>query len=235
MWRCSTTSGTTGSRSPPAPRSSQRRSGSSSWGSSNNPPSPKAPPAEHISYHIANSATASWDWSLLPAVGVEVCLLLLLGLSYRRFDLWFGRSRQVVHPRAAVGGRPLSALRHPDHIPSRNHLRFRWVPPDSGSAAASTRMRRGVNCRPDRCCSCRVPADRGASSTPERRCRPQRIGRSFWPTCRGTRCCRLSQPLWPLPATIPASPVMMGLSRALAWANRTAIPFHWSPPSGTDP
>jgi sortase A len=53
---------------------------------------PQAPPAKHISYHVANSATASWDWSLLPAVGVEVCLLLLLGLSYRRFDVWFGRS-----------------------------------------------------------------------------------------------------------------------------------------------
>jgi hypothetical protein len=26
---------------------------------------------------------------LLPAVGVEVCLLLLLALSYRRFGLWF--------------------------------------------------------------------------------------------------------------------------------------------------
>ncbi len=48
--------------------------------------------ARHVSYHIVNSATASWDWSLLPAVGVELCLLLLLGLSYRRFDFWFGRT-----------------------------------------------------------------------------------------------------------------------------------------------
>ena len=56
----------------------------------------KAPPAQHISYHITNSATASWDWSLLPAVGIEVCLLLLLGLSYRRFDLWFGRTGKWV-------------------------------------------------------------------------------------------------------------------------------------------
>ena len=45
-----------------------------------------------ISYHIVNSATATWDWSLLPAVGVELCLLLLLGLSYRRFDFWLGRT-----------------------------------------------------------------------------------------------------------------------------------------------
>ena len=48
-------------------------------------PSPK-----HITYHVANSDTASWDWSLLPAVGFEVCLLLLLGLSYRRIEFWFG-------------------------------------------------------------------------------------------------------------------------------------------------
>jgi sortase A len=48
--------------------------------------------ARHVSYHVVNSATASWDWSLLPAVGVELCLLLLLGLSYRRFDFWFGRT-----------------------------------------------------------------------------------------------------------------------------------------------
>jgi hypothetical protein len=34
----------------------------------------KAPktPAKHISYHIVNPATASWDWPLLPAVGIEV-------------------------------------------------------------------------------------------------------------------------------------------------------------------
>ncbi len=68
------------------------------------------PPAKHLAYHIVNPATASWDWSLLPAVGVEVCLLLLLGLSYRRFGLWFGQQRQVVHPRARMGCRPLSAL-----------------------------------------------------------------------------------------------------------------------------
>ena len=50
------------------------------------------PPAQHISYHIVNPATSSWNWSLLPAVGLEVCLLALLGLSYRRFDVWFGTS-----------------------------------------------------------------------------------------------------------------------------------------------
>jgi len=47
---------------------------------------------KHVSYHIVNSATATWDWSLLPAVGVELCLLLLLGLSYRRFGFWLGRT-----------------------------------------------------------------------------------------------------------------------------------------------
>jgi sortase A len=53
---------------------------------------PLASPAvqpEDISYHVVNPATASWNWDLLPAVGVEVCLLLLLALSYRRFDIWF--------------------------------------------------------------------------------------------------------------------------------------------------
>ena len=48
-------------------------------------------PAKAITYHLVDPSTASWDWSLLPAVGVEVCLLLLLGLSYRRTDFWFGR------------------------------------------------------------------------------------------------------------------------------------------------
>jgi sortase A len=45
--------------------------------------------AKNLSYHLANPATASWNWSLLPAVGVEVSLLLLLALSYRRFGIWF--------------------------------------------------------------------------------------------------------------------------------------------------
>jgi sortase A len=54
-------------------------------------------PAKDVTYHVANSANASWNWSLLPAVGVEVCLLLLLGLSYRRFNDWFGHtSRWIV-------------------------------------------------------------------------------------------------------------------------------------------
>ena len=50
----------------------------------------QAPPA-NVTYRVENAATASWNWSLLPAVGVEVCLLLLLGLSYRRFNGWFGK------------------------------------------------------------------------------------------------------------------------------------------------
>jgi sortase A len=45
--------------------------------------------AKNLSYNLANPATASWNWSLLPAVGVEVSLLLLLALSYRRFGIWF--------------------------------------------------------------------------------------------------------------------------------------------------
>jgi sortase A len=50
--------------------------------------SPTVEPKQ-VSYHVVNPAIASWNWLLLPAVGVEVCLLLLLALSYRRFDLWF--------------------------------------------------------------------------------------------------------------------------------------------------
>ncbi len=48
-------------------------------------------PPDHVTYHVENAATASWNWSLLPGVGFVVCLLLLLGLSYRRFDGWFGK------------------------------------------------------------------------------------------------------------------------------------------------
>ena len=43
----------------------------------------------HLSYDVVNPATASWNWSQLPAIGVEVCLLLLLALSYSRFGFWF--------------------------------------------------------------------------------------------------------------------------------------------------
>ncbi len=44
---------------------------------------------KHLSYDVVNPATASWNWSLLPVVGIEVCLLLLLALSYHRFEVWF--------------------------------------------------------------------------------------------------------------------------------------------------
>jgi LPXTG-site transpeptidase (sortase) family protein len=42
-------------------------------------------------YHIVNAKTASWDWALLPVVVLEAGVLLLLGLSNRRFAGWFGR------------------------------------------------------------------------------------------------------------------------------------------------
>jgi hypothetical protein len=52
---------------------------------------PLATPAvKHLSYHVLNPATVSWNWSLFPAIGVEICLLLLLALSNRRFGTWFG-------------------------------------------------------------------------------------------------------------------------------------------------
>ncbi len=46
-----------------------------------NTPTPTMP----VSYHVANSDTSNWNFSMLPTIGVEVCLLLLLGLSYRFF------------------------------------------------------------------------------------------------------------------------------------------------------
>ncbi len=44
---------------------------------------------KHLSYDVVNPATASWNWSLLPVVGISVCLLLLLALSYRWFNRFF--------------------------------------------------------------------------------------------------------------------------------------------------
>lgn len=45
--------------------------------------------ARHVAYHVTDSSTASWNWSLLPGLGVVVCLLLLLALSRRQFGIWF--------------------------------------------------------------------------------------------------------------------------------------------------
>jgi sortase A len=45
--------------------------------------------APHLSYDVVNPATASWNWSQLPALGVVVSLLVLLALSYSRFGMWF--------------------------------------------------------------------------------------------------------------------------------------------------
>ena len=39
---------------------------------------------------IANAQTASLDWSLFPVVVLETGVLLLLGLSNRRFSAWYG-------------------------------------------------------------------------------------------------------------------------------------------------
>jgi sortase A len=62
-------------------------------------------PAKHVTYHIVNAGTASWVWSLLPVIGIEICLLVLLGMSYRRFDFWFGRVGQwfILVPLWAAG------------------------------------------------------------------------------------------------------------------------------------
>ncbi len=64
-----------------------------------------SPAVKHLSYHVVNPAIASWNWSLLPAVGLEVCLLLLLALSYRRFGAWFGATEKwlILVPLWAAG------------------------------------------------------------------------------------------------------------------------------------
>ncbi|MGA2306299.1 MAG: class E sortase [Acidimicrobiales bacterium] len=54
---------------------------------------PKPPVATKVkphAYHIANAQTASLDWSLFPVVVLETGVLLLLGLSNRRFSAWYG-------------------------------------------------------------------------------------------------------------------------------------------------
>ena len=64
-----------------------------------------SPAVKHLSYHVVNPAIASWNWSLLPAVGLEVCLLFLLALSYRRFVAWFGATEKwlILVPLWAAG------------------------------------------------------------------------------------------------------------------------------------
>jgi sortase A len=56
------------------------------------PDPPKASKAKTVHYHIVNQATTSWDWSSFPVVVLECGILLLLGLSNRWFNAWFGRS-----------------------------------------------------------------------------------------------------------------------------------------------
>jgi sortase A len=54
------------------------------------PKPPVATKAKPHAYHIANAQTASLDWSLFPVVVLETGVLLLLGLSNRRFSAWYG-------------------------------------------------------------------------------------------------------------------------------------------------
>jgi sortase A len=49
-----------------------------------------------VAYHVVNPVTPGWDWPLLPLVGLEAGLLMLLGLSNRQFTVWFGRSSRWV-------------------------------------------------------------------------------------------------------------------------------------------
>jgi sortase A len=58
-----------------------------------------------VAYHVVNPVTPGWDWPLLPLVGIEAGLLMLLGLSNRQFTAWFGRSTRwlLLVPLWAVG------------------------------------------------------------------------------------------------------------------------------------
>lgn len=62
-------------------------------------------PTKPVKYQVANSDTSSWNFSLLPTIGVEVCLLLLLGLSYRYFRAFFksGTKWLILVPLWAAG------------------------------------------------------------------------------------------------------------------------------------
>ena len=54
---------------------------------------PKPPAATKVkphAYHIVDAQTASLDLSLFPVVVLEMGVLLLLGLSNRRFSAWYG-------------------------------------------------------------------------------------------------------------------------------------------------
>jgi len=54
---------------------------------------PKPPVATKVkphAYQIVNAQTASLAWSLFPVVVLETGVLLLLGLSNRRFSAWYG-------------------------------------------------------------------------------------------------------------------------------------------------
>ena len=90
--RCSTISVTTGLPSPPATQNSPASQRLIVVGTLKQPNAPKPTRAKPIAYHIVDPATASWDWSSLPAVVLAAGALLLLGLSNRWFTAWFGRS-----------------------------------------------------------------------------------------------------------------------------------------------
>jgi LPXTG-site transpeptidase (sortase) family protein len=61
------------------------------------PKPPVATGAKPRAYHVVDSKTASWNWSSLPVVVIEAGVLILLGLSYRRFAVWFrGLSRWII-------------------------------------------------------------------------------------------------------------------------------------------
>jgi sortase A len=56
------------------------------------PNAPSVTKTKPHAYRIASAQTASWNWSLLPYVALELGFLLLLALSNRRLAQLFGRS-----------------------------------------------------------------------------------------------------------------------------------------------
>jgi len=69
------------------------------------PSPPVVAKTKRRAYHVVDSKTANWDWALLPIVVLEAGVLMLLGLTNRRFTSWFGGIGRwfVLGPLWAVG------------------------------------------------------------------------------------------------------------------------------------
>ena len=99
-------------------------------------------PPRHVTYQLGNTATASWNWSLLPVVGIELSLLLLLALFLSAHRQLVRQRREMACPGAAVGRRALPPLRYLDELPSSVHLRSDLGPRELAHWCCRTRSPR---------------------------------------------------------------------------------------------